>query len=54
MIPGNDVQSSKVAPGNGVKIKKVVPAKKRSNDDDDGLRFIKKVPAQLGLGLEEI
>ena len=51
MIPGNDVQISKVVPGNDVQITKVVAAKKRSDDDDD-LRFIKKVLLILDLGLE--
>ena len=50
MVPGNDVQISKVVPSNDVQITKVVPAKKRSDDDDD-LRFLKKVPAHPRLRL---
>ena len=51
MIPGNDVQISKVVFGNDVQIIKVVPAKKHSNDGDDDLRFMKKVLAHPRLRL---
>ena len=53
MIPGNDAQISKVVPGNDVQITKVVAANKRSDDDDD-LRFIKKVPTHPRLRLRRI